>query len=92
VDPATGLGTAMLNITCTPEVLPDQRVSIVLGSREVPAAAHPVQTGSLTFVATGMPAGEHRVRLRIDGAESRLIDRSDPASPKFDETQKVELT
>jgi hypothetical protein len=89
---ATGLGTATLNITCSPEVWPEQRVSLVLGAREVSAEPHPAQTSSLTFIAKGMAAGEHRVRLRIDGGESRLIDRTDPENPSFDETQKVELT
>lgn len=92
VDANTGLGTATVNLSCSPEVLPAQRVSLVLGAREVSAEPHPVQTSALTFIARGMAAGEHRVRLRVDGAESRLIDRTDSANPKFDETQKLELT
>lgn len=92
VDVATQLGTATINLTCTPEVLPQQRVSLVLGTKEVPASAHLVQTGALTFVAKSMAAGDYRVRLRVDGGESPLIDRSDPANLQFDETQKITLT
>jgi hypothetical protein len=91
VDPGTDLGTATITITCSPEVLPEQRVSLVLGAKEVPANPHTVQTSSLTFVARGMAADEYRVRLRIDGAESILIDRTNSDDLKFDETQKLEL-
>jgi hypothetical protein len=92
VDPVSGLGTATVTVTCAPEVRPEQRASIVLGAREALAAAHAAQTDTLTFVVPGVASGEHRVRLRIDGAESLLVDRSDPKNPSFDETQKVMLT
>jgi Pvc16 N-terminal domain len=92
VDANTQLGTATINLTCHPEVLPEQRLSLVLGAKEVPPQLHPVQTNTLVFVARGMAAGEYRVRLRVDGAESLLIDRSDPNDVKFDETQKLVLT
>jgi hypothetical protein len=92
VDPATQLGDATITLNCSPEVRPAQRVALVLGSKEVPATAHPAQTDTLEFVAKNVAAGEYRVRLRVDGAESLLIDRSDPNDLKFDETQKVTLT
>ncbi len=92
VDATTGLGTATLAITCSPEVLSDQRVTMVLGAKEVLADPHPVATANLSFVFPAVPAGEHWVRLRVDGAESRLIDRSNPDAPAFDSSQKIELT
>lgn len=92
VDATSGLGTATIDITCVPEVLPEQRATLAIGSKEVSANAHTSQTGQLTFVATGVAAGEYFVRLNVDGAESILIDRSDSADLKFDPTQKVELT
>jgi hypothetical protein len=92
VDAVTNLGTATIVITCAPEVLPDQRASLVLGTREVPAEPHAAQTATLTFVAKGRAAGDYAVRLRVDGAESILIDRSDPNDLKFDPTQMLELT
>lgn len=91
-DVVTGLGTATINITCSPDVLPEQRVTLTLGAKEVPANPHPALTSSLTFVAKNMAAGEFLVRLGVDGAESLLIDRSDPANLKFDPSQKVVLT
>ena len=92
VDPATQLGTATVGITVSPEVLPEQRVTLLLGSKEVPANPHPAQTDALTFVAKGMAAGSYWIRLRVDGAESRLIDRSNPNDLKFDPSQKLDLT
>jgi uncharacterized protein DUF4255 len=92
VDATTGLGTATISLTAAPEVWPGQRVSLVLGAKEVSADPHPTQTASLTFVAANMAAGSYRVRLRIDGAESLLIDRSVPGDLKFDDTQSLELT
>jgi hypothetical protein len=92
VDPLTQLGTANIALTCAPEILPEQRVSLVLGSRETPAAARAVQTAALTFVFMNTAAGDHWLRLRVDGAESLLIDRSDPKDLKFDGSQKLTLT
>jgi len=92
VDVTTGLGTATIDITCSPDVLENQRVSFTLGSKEVPANDHPVQTNSLTFVVPNMAAGTYPVRLSVDGVESILIDRSDPANLKYDPTQVLELS
>ena len=92
VDAVTGLGTATIVITCAPEVLPEQRALLVLGTREILSEPHPAQTATLTFVATGRAAGDYTVRLRVDGAESILIDRSDPNDLKFDPTQTLELS
>jgi hypothetical protein len=92
VDLVTGLGDATINLTCSPHVLPEQHVTLVIGDREIGAEPHPAQTDALTFRAGQMAAGEYRVRLRVDGIESHLVDRSTPGKPKFDETQKVTLT
>ncbi len=92
VDVATGLGTATIVLTCSPEVLPEQRVTLALGTKAVPANPHPVQTSSVTFVVKNAAAGEYLVRLGIDGAESLLIDRADLTKLKFDPTQKLDLT
>jgi len=40
----------------------------------------------------GVAAGSYRLRLRVDGVDSLLIDRSDPAHLKFDESQQITLT
>lgn len=53
---------------------------------------HQERTDTLTFVVTQIAAGTYRLRLRIDGVDSLLVDRSDPSQPKFDESQQVVLT
>lgn len=75
-------------VTVSPEVLPAQRASLVVGSSEVLANDHPTQTGSLTFTMNNVASGTHFVRLRIDGVESLLVDRS-KTPPEFFASQSV---
>lgn len=84
-------GTATLALSCSPEVRPKQQVSLFLGDREVLAEAHPQPTATLTFEIRNAPLGEHRLRLRVDGVDSLLVDRS-TWPPTFDETQMVQIT
>jgi hypothetical protein len=84
-----------ITLACSPEVLPAQRVALLLGGDEVPADPHSVTTGSLTFIAKDDPpgkfaAGDYFVRLRVDGVDSLLIDRS-VQPPKFKSSQKVNI-
>jgi len=88
----SGLGTATLVITCSPQVLPEQSAALLISDQTVSANPHPTQTDTLTFVARNMPAGTFRVRLRIDGVDSPVIDMTNPAKPKFDDSQRVTLT
>ena len=92
VDAVTGLGTATVEITCSPQVLPEQRATLVIGSKEIAAEPHPTQTDALTFVAPLMAAGSYPVRLRIDGAESLLVSGAASGDPQFDPTQMLDLT
>jgi len=82
-------------VTCQPEVRPEQRVALIVGNQEIPAKVHPTQTGSLTFEAVFPPemlevGTKHLVRLRVDGVESILIDRS-KTPPGFDPSQEVTM-
>ena len=84
-----------LTLSCGPEVLPEQRVALLLGGDEVPAEPHPAKTGSLTFIAVDDPpgkfaAGDYFVRLRVDGVDSLLIDRS-VQPPQFKTSQKATI-
>ena len=84
-----------ITLACSPEVLPAQRVALLLGGDEVPAEPHPAKTGNLTFIAKDDPpgkfaAGDYFVRLRVDGVDSLLIDRS-VQPPKFKASQKVSI-
>lgn len=96
-------GNITFTVTCSPRIPVEQhgtqirlvqRAALLLGDREILAeaplsAASP--TGTLTFVAANVAAGEYLVRLRIDGVDSLLVDRS-VTPPVFDPTQKVTVT
>jgi hypothetical protein len=63
-------------IECVPDVRPVQRTTLVIGSREVQSEPHPAQTKNLTFIVGNLAPQTYYLRLRVDGAESLLIDRS----------------
>lgn len=68
-------------VGCRPQIRPSQPASLILGQHEAFANPHPAQTDELTFVLTDLAAGSYPVRLRIDGAESWLINKgTTPAS------------
>jgi hypothetical protein len=92
VNVVNGLGDATINLTCNPDVQPEQRVSLALGDREVRAEPLAPPLNALSFVAKQVGAGSFRVRLRVDGVDSHLLDLSDPVKPKFDESKKVTIT
>lgn len=75
-------------VGCGPEIRPSQPASLILGQHEAFANAHPAQVGALTFVFEGITAGHYPVRLRVDGAESWLIDKS-AIPPVFDPAQSI---
>jgi hypothetical protein len=84
-----------VTLSCSPQVLPEQRIALLLGGDEVPAEPHPAKTGNLTFIAMDDPpgkfaTGDYFVRLRVDGVDSLLIDRS-VQPPKFKSSQKANI-
>jgi hypothetical protein len=78
-------------VTCNPEIRPDQRASLLIGDDEVLADAHAAQTATLTFTVTGLQPGTYFVRLRVDGVDSILVNRT-VNPPAFDATQQVTVT
>lgn len=83
-------GMATIELRCAPEVRPGQRAALLLGSTEIPAAAHGAQTDALTFTIANAVAGDFWIRLRIDGVDSQLVDRS-TTPPTFVASQKAQL-
>jgi hypothetical protein len=79
-----GSGTASFTVDFTPEYRPGQTVSLVLGSTEVVPQDISAQTGSLDFVVPNAPLGNHLARLRIDGIESPVVDRTTTPPTFFD--------
>ncbi|UUC53247.1 DUF4255 domain-containing protein [Pseudomonas citronellolis] len=85
-----GDGSVLLNIAFTPELRPGQRASLLLGQREVAPQAFAAPTASLDFLIENAEAGEHLVRLRIDGIDSPIVDYAQ-TPPRFLD-QRLTLT
>ncbi len=88
---STTADVVTLTVECSPKVWRTQKVTIVVGNREI--AADPItqdKTDTLTFKSSDLPSGRQWVRLRVDGIDSILIDRSH-TPPTFDSTQKVTI-
>ncbi len=86
-----GAGLVTVTLQSNPPVRPMQRATLILGTVEAQAASRSASTDPLTFVfPAGLADDDYPVRLRIDGTESLLIDRSGPA-PSFDPGQVLKV-
>jgi hypothetical protein len=87
-------GTALVTLTCLPPPLPGQPVLLLLDGRAVPAdppADPPGPLDELRFTIPDAGPGTHRVRLRVGGVDSRLVDRTDhPPAFRPDQTLTVQ--
>lgn len=79
--PRNAQGTALVALSFEPQVRPEQRISLLLGSRDIPGKIT-AQTDTLTFEVKQAQAGAHYARLRVDGVESVLVDRA-AKPPRF---------
>ena len=77
-------------VTSSPEVRAEQSAALLLGDQEIVAQPHTTQTPTLSFKAQNLTAGDYYVRLRIDGVDSLLVDRSGKV-PKFDSSRAVKV-
>jgi hypothetical protein len=89
--PAT-FAAGAIPLSVSPEVRPGQHVSLILGNSELSAQPITLQGASATFDAGNVATSVYRVRLRVDGVESLLIDRSDPKNLKFDPSQQITIS
>ena len=103
-DPALGLAAASATragvpptvrvvLAARPQVLPQQRAILMLDAFEATAESRLVATDLLAFVypdslPPSPPAEPYRLRLRVDGIDSVLLDRSGPV-PIFDPGQSL---
>ncbi|MFO0699068.1 MAG: DUF4255 domain-containing protein [Nitrospira sp.] len=91
-----GSGNATLTITCVPHVRPAQQTALLIMDREVPAQAHPADTGSLQFIIEhAAVVTDALAQLRIDGTDSLpFVRRAAPPPPRlvFDDSQKVTIS
>jgi hypothetical protein len=84
-------GDVTLSVTPEPQVLVEQRASLLLGEREILAEVRGAKTDPLVFVVKDAPTGTYLVRLRVDGVDSLLVDTT-KQPPVFDQTQTVKIT
>ncbi|MGB4856573.1 MAG: DUF4255 domain-containing protein, partial [Candidatus Dechloromonas phosphoritropha] len=70
--------TVTVKLDVLPPVRPGQSVTLILGEREIIAEQFTAPASQLTFkIAAPPPAGStHLARLRVDGFESPIIDRT----------------
>jgi hypothetical protein len=84
-------GAIVYTATVTPDVLPAQRATLMVGGAEFPADPLGAPSATLSFSTTGLTAGSYPVRLRVDGVDSILVDAT-KTPPVFDPTQRVTVT
>jgi hypothetical protein len=84
-------GDATVTVDVRPNVRPPQRAQLILGDRAVDARPRTSNTATLEFDVADAPVGEFFVRVRIDGVDSLLVDRS-VTPPVFDSDQKVVIS
>jgi hypothetical protein len=84
-------GAITYTVTVSPDVWPTQNPVLLLNDSEFTTAAITAKSGSLTFATTGLTAGTYWARLRVDGVDTLLVDRT-KTPPVFDPTQKVSVT
>jgi hypothetical protein len=83
-------GSVPFTITCSPDIWPGQHVSLLLGDQDIAVPNVALSTGTLNSTVS-LVAGIYFARLRVDGIDSLLVDRS-ATPPVFDQTQKATIT
>ena len=83
-------GTATVTVDCVPSVQAGQPVSLILGTREVSAKAPSAPTAQLRFQVPEAQPGKYLARLRVDGVESVVVDRT-KTPPAFDTSTTVTI-
>jgi hypothetical protein len=72
-----------------PRVRPEQSALLALGTFTATAARRTAATDPLVFrFPDALPAGAQRLRLRVDGVDSLLVDKS-ARPPRFDPSQQA---
>jgi Pvc16 N-terminal domain len=83
--------SAQLTVTCRPPVRAGQNAALLIGGTTVPASPITATTSDLTFTVGPLPEGPYPLRLRVDGADTRLIDLA-TTPPSYIENQSVTAT
>ena len=86
-------GNAVLQVTADPPVLPEQHALLLAGDLAVTPdpALGGIGATSVAFTLPGIAPGSYLLRLRVDGVDSELINRT-VQPPAFDATQILTVT
>jgi hypothetical protein len=76
------LGT-LVTISCDPQALPNQSVSLALGGTAVVAQSFDAPTATLSFQFPALSHGSYLARLRVDGVESPIAVNWSVTPPTF---------
>jgi hypothetical protein len=76
------LGT-LVTISCGPQALPNQSVSLALGGTAVAAQTFDAPTATLSFQFPKLSPGSYLARLRVDGVESPIAVDWSATPPTF---------
>ena len=71
-----GNGDATITMAVRPEVQPTQRVALLLGDLEIMAQPRTNQANTVSFVVRGPTPGTYLVRVRVDGVDSVVVNRT----------------
>lgn len=83
-------GIVTIHLAFGPQARPGQKISLNCGGREVQAPGFAAPSAALDFAFPQLDAGQQWLRLRIDGVDSLLLDRS-TLPPRFDATQRLTI-
>lgn len=82
-------GIAQIDLTIAPPLVAGQDATLLIGGQAV--VGQRTDATSVTFRVADLDVRDYYVRVRVDGADSALIDVSGP-TPEYDATQKVTVT
>ncbi|HZS39125.1 MAG TPA: DUF4255 domain-containing protein [Polyangia bacterium] len=87
-----GAGNVSIAVKASPQIWPQQRASLLVGSSEFVAAPHVAgKTATLTFACGNLPPDTYAMRLRVDGVDSFLVDYT-AATPHYDPAALVAVS
>jgi hypothetical protein len=68
--------TATFTLKCAPAIRPGQKVLLILGQQSYSPSAFDMAVSELQFNIPDAPLGDHLARLRVDGIDSPIVDRT----------------
>jgi hypothetical protein len=88
VDAVRNAGTVTVTVDFKPQIAERQHVLLLLSDQVLEPEAFAEGASTLEFKSKTLAARDYLVRLRVDGVDSPLVDRS-VSPPVYDPTQKV---